>query len=366
MVNPVSRIGAEPLDGSLHGRGPTEAFRNGRRLGERRGAAPVAAISLTLALAGCGVREDTQTAASTEPPFTIRNVTGNLYEARTASHNAVFLATTAGIIVVDPLRADFAEWLQGELAARFDSEVEYVIYSHHHPDHAAGGRVFADTALFVGHENTATRLAGGLPSNAARADADGNGALERHEAGGGYLANFDSVDTDGDGSLSGAEINAGTQPLDITYTEHMMLTLGDSTVELHHPSAAHSDDTTVVLFPDQRAAFVVDFLHARRFPGTLSGYTVDEYEAAIATVEGLDFDILLAGHGNAGVKADAGEFVTFLRVLEADVMAGIAEGHDRATLQETILLAEYSDWLLYEQRRANLVGEMYDTLTAAN
>ena len=323
------------------------------------------AVWLTLALAGCGVQEDAQTDESDQPPFSIRNVTGNLYEARTASHNSVFLATTEGIIVVDPLRADFAEWLEGELAARFDSEVEYVIYSHHHPDHAAGGQIFADTAIFVGHENTAARLESGLPSNAALSDTDGNGALERSEAAGGYLANFDSTDTDGDGSLSGSEINAGTQPLDVTYTGHMMLTLGDSTVELFHPSAAHSDDTTVVLFPNERAAFTVDFLHARRFPGTLSGYTVDEYEAALATVEALDFDTLVAGHGNSGTKADVSGFLTFLRALESDVTAGIAEGLDRETLQQTILMADYSDWLLYEQRRANLVGEMYDVLSAA-
>ena len=324
------------------------------------------AAGLTLALAGCGMQEDSQTDGSDDPPFTIRNVTGNLYEARTASHNAVFLATTDGIIVVDPLRADFAEWLEGELAARFDSEVEYVIYSHHHPDHAAGGQVFADTAIFVGHENTAARLESGLPSNAALADADGNGLLARSEASGGYLATFDSVDTDGDGNLSGSEINAGTQPLDVTYTEQMMLTLGDSTVELHHPSAAHSDDTTFVLFPNERAVFTVDFLHARRFPGTLSGYTVDEYEAALSTVDALDFDILVAGHGNTGTKADVSGFLAFLRDLESDVMAGISEGLDRQTLQETILLADYSDWLLYDQRRANIVGEMYDTLSAAD
>ena len=110
----------------------------------------------------------------------------------------------------------------------------------------------------------------------------------------------------------------------------------------------------------------MDFLHARRFPGTLSGYTVDEYEAALATVDALDFDILLAGHGNSGTKADVSGFLAFLRALESDVMAGIAEGLDRETLQQTILLADYSDWLLYEERRANIVGEMYDRLTACN
>ena len=74
----------------------------------------VPAACVTLALAGCGIQEDSQTDESDQSPFTIRNVTGNLYEARTASHNAVFLATTDGIIVVDTLRADFAQWLKDQ------------------------------------------------------------------------------------------------------------------------------------------------------------------------------------------------------------------------------------------------------------
>ena len=40
------------------------------------------AACLTFALTSCGIQEDSQTDGSAEPPFTIRNVTGNLYEAR--------------------------------------------------------------------------------------------------------------------------------------------------------------------------------------------------------------------------------------------------------------------------------------------
>ena len=91
---------------------------------------------------------------------------------------------------------------------------------------------------------------------------------------------------------------------------------------------------------------------------------MEQYLAALETVEALDFDILMTGHGNRGEKSDIAAFAALLRAVEADVMAGIAQGHSRETLQETILLADYSDWLLYEQRRAGLVGEMYDTLSA--
>ncbi|HEU4620554.1 MAG TPA: MBL fold metallo-hydrolase [Gammaproteobacteria bacterium] len=52
----------------------------------------------------------------------------------------------------DPIGVDFARWLKSELDARFGVPVRYVVYSHSHFDHAQGGRAFADTAVFVGHE----------------------------------------------------------------------------------------------------------------------------------------------------------------------------------------------------------------------
>jgi glyoxylase-like metal-dependent hydrolase (beta-lactamase superfamily II) len=71
----------------------------------------------------------------------------------------VFLVTPEGIILADPINADFSKWLKGELASRFKVPVRYVVYSHHHWDHDSGGDVFADTARFVGHANMLTHLA---------------------------------------------------------------------------------------------------------------------------------------------------------------------------------------------------------------
>ncbi len=31
--------------------------------------------------------------------------------------------------------------------------VKYVVYSHHHQDHASGGEVYGDDVTFVGHAN---------------------------------------------------------------------------------------------------------------------------------------------------------------------------------------------------------------------
>ncbi len=321
-------------------------------------------VPCVILLASACTPQDDSANPAEDPVGQIINITGNLYEARSSFHNNVFLVTDEGIILADPIGVDFSQWLKAELAERFGSTVKYVIYSHHHPDHVAGGIVFADTATFVGHQGVRTALNAPLPSNAATLDQNGDGRLDRSEATGlGYGgANFDRYDRNGDDSMTGVEINAETPPPDIVYADHMTLTLGGSRVELMHPGPAHSDDMTVLLFPDQRAVFGVDFMHVKRFPATLGGYPVAQYVDAIAKVQALDFDTVIPGHGDVGEKADLDLFLDFLRALEAAVASGIAEGKTVEELHETVSIPGYEDWLLYDERRITLISEAYELL----
>ena len=122
------------------------------------------------------------------PRRSITPITGDLYRGQNNNHFTVFLVTDEGIILTDPINTGFATWLKSELDSRFDVPVRYVLYSHHHGDHASGGDVFADTAKFVGHENMLSHLAmppestplpiEGQYALAATMDANGNGKLE--------------------------------------------------------------------------------------------------------------------------------------------------------------------------------------------
>ena len=333
------------------------------------------AMLVCLMFAGCAQQEAAPEAepaavpppaeAVAEPIREITNVAGDLYRARNNNHFTVFLVTPEGVILGDPINTDFAEWLKAEIASRFNTTVEYVLYSHHHWDHASGGAVFADTATFVGHEQMAAALESPLPRNAAPFDANENGLLGRDEATGGYAGNFDALDADGDGSLSGAEINVDIHPADTLYSGRQEITLGGRTVELVHPNPAHSDDMTVLFFPEERAAFAVDYVNVRRLPGSLSGFSFDQYEEAIGAIQALDIDTVLPGHGDAGVKEDLAEYASFLSALEAAVAAGLEEGQTLDELQQSVMLEDFSDWLLFEDRRENIVAEAYVILTSA-
>jgi glyoxylase-like metal-dependent hydrolase (beta-lactamase superfamily II) len=309
------------------------------------------------------------------PIRTITEVADNLYLARDNNHHGVFLVTDDGIILADPISVDFATWLKGELEERFGVPVRYVLYSHHHYDHAGGGAVFADTARLVGQENMIAQFdlppAGTpLPADAAADDANGNGLIERSEATGDYEEVYDLYEVDGDGLINGAEATRGplndVRPPDLTYKDRLTLTLGGQSVELIYTGIqTHTDDQSVIVFPEQRTVFVVDFISGKRLPYQRLGTgLLNAWLNSIRLVEQLDFDILAPGHGLVGTKADATAFRVYLEELRDAVAAGITAGRSLEQLKEEVLMEPYRNWINYDNWRALNVEGMYNILSA--
>src|SRR5688572_17425046 len=85
------------------------------------------------------------------PTRVISKVRGELYKVQNDNPHPWFLVTAEGVIVGDPINGEASTWLKNEIAQRFKVPVRYVVYSHHHWDHARGARVYNDTAEIVGH-----------------------------------------------------------------------------------------------------------------------------------------------------------------------------------------------------------------------
>lgn len=317
--------------------------------------AGAAAFFLAVALSGQAMaqRGPGQGAAIRE----ITHVAGDLYRFRNNDHYSVFLVTAEGVIATDPINQAAAQWLKDEIDSRFGQPVKYVIYSHHHGDHASGGSVFADTATFIGHERMAAALVAarnaGLPPRLAAADANGNGRIERDEAPGRIAANFDRIDADGDGAITGAELAAGqgggVHPPDKLFADRMWVELGGKTVELSYLGKSHSDNLIVMRFPDERAVFAVDFVAVKRLPfRNLRESYLPAWVDAIKRLEAMDFDILLPGHGPVGVKADATDNRIYWQDLIAAVGEQVKAGKSLAEIQETVKLEKYRDWHRYD------------------
>jgi glyoxylase-like metal-dependent hydrolase (beta-lactamase superfamily II) len=252
--------------------------------------------------------------AQDAPAREIIQVTGDLYRFRNNNHLSAFLVTPEGVIATDPINADAARWLKAELARRFGQPVRYLIYSHGHGDHVSGGEVFADTAVIVAHERAAALLM------------------------------RDSVPT------------ALPQ---VTVQDRMTLELGGKKVELIYLGRNHTDNSIVVLFPAERAVYAVDFapvyrLQYMEFP---DGF-LDDWPESLRSLQALDFDILVPGHGRLGDKSHVAADIRYLEDLRSAVATGIAAGLSDEALAAQVTLDAYRDWERYEEWRAPNVRGM--------
>jgi glyoxylase-like metal-dependent hydrolase (beta-lactamase superfamily II) len=318
------------------------------------------------------------------PAREIIPLTGDLYRARNGNWYAIFLVTKDGIILGDPINPAFATWLKGELASRFKVPVRYVVYSHSHFDHAAGGSVFADTATFVAHENMLRNMDGRYPHMPGdMVDRNRNGAIDPDEIdiptkaapgicgmGPGFFA---TIDRDKNGLVPPAELQADIRRPDIVYSERMRITLGGRTVDLMHPGLNHSDDATVMHFVNERVVFATEFLadalvttNPRSLPSTCSAFDrhpLAEWIGSYRSVEALDFDRVAPGHGDVFDKTVVTETREYFEYLVAQVSAGIQSGRPLSELIDTITLDRYKGWANYERLRRMNVEAAYVNLT---
>lgn len=312
--------------------------------------------------------------AQETPTRSIVEIGENLYRAQNNIHYTVFLVTEEGIVLADPINTDFSVWLKNELAERFDVPVRYVLYSHHHSDHASGGAVFRDSALFVSHENSVRGLELGpsdtpLEGDAAAMDANGDGRLQRGETSGFRESLFDLFDFDEDGEISGAESARGPANdvvvPDLTYKDRMTITLGGKDVELIYAGAVtHSDDLSIIRFPGARVMFGTDFVVGRQVPGWPVGRgLLDAWINAIRLAEALEYEVFAPGHGVVGTKANVAANRHYLEELRDAVASGIAAGASLEEMQNTILMESYQNWARYDQVHRRNVEGMYLMLT---
>ncbi len=253
-----------------------------------------------------------------EAKRSITNISGDLYRFQNNFHYSVFLVTSEGIIVTDPINAEAAKWLKSELAKRFNKPVKYLIYSHDHVDHISGGEVFADTAIVVAHEN-------------AKADIIGE--------------------------------QRPTAVPDLTFSDQMTIELGGQTVELTYVGRSHSDNMIVMRFPAERVLFAVDFIPIKAVAWkTLTDAYIPDWREAIKRVEAMDFDTLVPGHGSIGVKADAAAFRGYMEALYSAVLQAARDGKTLQQMQQNIRLDEYKEWFHYEEFLPLNIEGMYNQI----
>src|SRR5438552_9489033 len=106
-----------------------------------------------------------QAQAPARPPIATTKVSGtdNVYIFRNGNHQAMFVVTKDGVIATDPIaygRPTGGQDYIAEIKKVTDKPIKFLIYSHHHYDHIAGGKPFKDAgATIIAHKRAKERLA---------------------------------------------------------------------------------------------------------------------------------------------------------------------------------------------------------------
>jgi glyoxylase-like metal-dependent hydrolase (beta-lactamase superfamily II) len=254
------------------------------------------------------------------PPFETRKVTDRVYVFRYGGHQSIFVVTPDGVIATDPigyLRPPAVATYVAEIRKITPAPIKYVVYSHHHYDHIAGGKPFKDLgATFVAHRNAKTRL----------------------EA----LKNPDVVIPD------------------VVVDDRHTLELGGVRVELYYVGRNHSDNSLVMLIPQDRLLFTVDFIPIEtvQFRDLPDGYLPDWFDS-LDRVLAMDWDRMIPGHPYAGGRFATKDDVRNLKQYMADLSDAVKLAADQgkcfdAAIKE-IKLPKYEKWGNYDQHLAGNV-----------
>jgi glyoxylase-like metal-dependent hydrolase (beta-lactamase superfamily II) len=273
------------------------------------------ALALLACLPASMTLSQTPAPAPAPPLFATTKVEGtdNVYIFRYQGHQAMFVVTPAGVIATDPIgryRPQAVTSYIDEIRKITSAPIRYVVYSHHHYDHIAGGKPFKDAgATFVAHKRAKQRLT---------------------------ELNFPDI----------------TIP-DETVDDKRVIELGGTTLELIHVGRNHSDNTLLMRLPKEKLIFAVDFLpinsvNWRNMPDSWPF----EWEDGIRKVLSLEWDRMIPGHpgpgGRLGTRDDVNTLLSYMQELAAEVKKAADAGKCIDTAMREVKLPKYATLTNYE------------------
>jgi glyoxylase-like metal-dependent hydrolase (beta-lactamase superfamily II) len=249
------------------------------------------------------------------PPFETTKVEGtdNVYIFRNGNHQAMFIVTNDGVIATDPIaygRPTGGKIYVDEIRKITDKPIRYLIYSHHHFDHIAGGQAFKDAgAEIIAHRR----------------------AKERLEI-----------------------VKDPFTPLPDTVIgdEGRTIELGGTTLELSYVGRNHSDSTLVFRLPKERLLFVVDLIPVGSVPGLgMIDFYPMEADESIRRILAMDWDRMIPGHpgpgGRLGNKQDVQDILTLLQDASEEMKVLAREGKCWLQAEKEFKLGKYASWPNY-------------------
>ena len=242
---------------------------------------------------------------------------GGVYKVRDGREHTIFLVTRDGIVLVDPLSLDTADWLKGEFATRFPGvPVKYVVLTHHHTERATGAAIFAGSAQIVGHRDF-------------------------HEA------------ADASRRADRGAYRFVPNPRE-TFADRYSIELGGQRVDVIHVGPFHSPEMSVVSIPSERVVFSAELPPIKIAPFEFGDAAPDVVVRWLEAVSRIDFDTLLISDGTMMAREPIASLAGYLARMRRDILAGYERGRSLDQLDRDVTLDPYRTSPHYVARRAQI------------
>jgi glyoxylase-like metal-dependent hydrolase (beta-lactamase superfamily II) len=240
-------------------------------------------------------------------------VAGNIYMLQGAGGNIGASVGPDGILIVDDQYAPLAEKIRGALRELSPGNLQFVLNTHWHGDHAGGNPVFGKEGTIIAHDNVRKRL-----------------STEQTVFG-------EKV----------APLPKEGLPV-ITFGESLSIHFNGEEIKAIHFPHGHTDGDSVIFFTAANVVHMGDDFFAGRFPFVDLG-SGGSVQGLIANIEKILAEIkpdakIIPGHGPLSTPADLKEYHRMLVETSGIVRTKMGAGKDLATIKKEGLPEEWKTW----------------------
>ena len=227
-------------------------------------------------------------------------------------YTSLFVVTTDGVIAIEPVNTKHARGMLAAIKSVTDQPVRFLLHSHNHWDHSAGGMVFRRAgAKIIAHKEAFDWMKGNPHADMVLPDEAWEGKRKD-------------------------------------------IKLGNTTVELHYVGMSHGLGMTVFRVAEQKVAYIADIVTPKRVLFSIvPDFNVNEWKRALTEVETLDFDKAVFSHpgdeGAVGSKEDVIATREFIQDLQNAIYAEFKKGTGFGQIPQAVKLPKYENWAMYKE-----------------
>ena len=248
--------------------------------------------------------------------------------------NSVFIITNKGVIVVDPGGSlQVGQMIIQQIRSLTDKPITHVFNTHHHADHWMGNHAFS--------------------------------ILEPKPK---IIAHQVMLDTAVDIAEQWLKIifdltkgkNKGTKTVfpDTIVSGDEVLNIDGMTLQLFHPSHAHTKGDLAIYLPQEKILLPGDILFYIRTPGFQDASPLGNLQALL-DLKALEFNKVVPGHGPVTDKAGMDYMIEYVQLLHEQVARYFEEGLADFEMKDKMDIGKYRTMSGFKERFGINVNRMF-------